>query len=84
MLGWTKDPVVQAIFAAGSEENETPPSLPFKGRDGMEFFVDMETVAFGYALFVGDVGARALDDGLNMRDDALGVALRLAAVVVRA
>ena len=50
----------------------------------MEFFVDMETVAFGYALFVGDVVARALGDGLNMRDDALGVALRLAAVVVRA
>ena len=84
LFGWTKEPIVQSVFAAGSEDNKTPPNLPFKGRDSMEFFVDMETIAFGYALFVGDVGARALDDGLNMRDDALGVALRLAAVVVRA
>ena len=44
----------------------------------------METVAFGYTRFVGDVVTCAFSDGLNMRDDALGIALRLAAVVVRA
>ena len=82
LLGWTKEPVVQAILAARSEENETPPSLPFKGRDGMEFFVDMETIAFGYALLVGDGFACALGDGLDMGDDTLSVFYRLAAVVV--
>ena len=82
LFWWAKDPVVQTIFAAGSEENETPPSLPFKGRDGVEFFVDMETIAFGYALLVGDGFTCALGDGLDMRDDTLSVFYRLAAVVV--
>ena len=82
LLGWTKYPVVQAIFAAGSEENETPPSLPLKGRDGVEFFVDMETITLGYALFVSNCFACALGDGLDMRDDTLSVFYRLAAVVV--
>ena len=44
----------------------------------------METIAFGYALFVGDGFACALGDGLNMRDDTLSVFYRLTAVVVRA
>ena len=86
LFGWTKEPIVQSVFAAGSEDNQAYPRPLPKGKGGicMEFFVDMETVAFGYALFVCDSLTRALDDGLNMRDDALGVALRLAAVVVRA
>ena len=86
LLGRTKQPIIQAIFAAGSEENQKPPSIsPLKGGGhNWKFFVNMETVAFGDTFFVGDSLACALRDGLDMRDDTLGVAFGLAAVVVRA
>jgi hypothetical protein len=50
----------------------------------VEFFVDMETIAFGYALLVGDGFACALGNSPNMRDDTLRVLYRLASIVVRA
>jgi hypothetical protein len=83
LLGWTKEPIIQPILATGGEEDKTPPNLPFKGRDSVEFFVDMEAVAFGNALFVGNTLACALGDSLHVRNDTLGVASRFAAIVVR-
>ena len=86
LLGRTKEPVVQSVFAASGEENEYPPSIsPLKGGgQNWEFFMDMETIAFGYAFFVSNRFACALGDGLNMRDDTLRVLYRLASVVIRA
>ena len=86
LLGRTKQPIIQAILAAGSEENQKPPSIsPLKGGgQNRKFFVNMETVAFGDTLLVGDSLSCAFCNGLDMRDDTLGVAFGLAAVVVRA
>ena len=86
LLGRTKQPIIQAILAAGSEENQKPPSIsPLKGGgQNWKFFVNMETIAFGDTFFVGDSLSCALRDGLDMRDDALSVPFGLAAVVVRA
>ena len=86
LLGGTKEPVVQSILAASGEESQKPPSIsPLKGGgQNWEFFVDMETIAFGYALLVGDGFTCTLGNSLNMRDDTLRVLYRLTAVVVRA
>ena len=83
LLRWTKDPVVQAIFAAGSEENKIRVSV-IGYRISVKLLMDMETIAFGYALFVSNCFACALGNGLDMRDDTLRVFYRLASIVVRA
>ena len=83
VLGWAKEPIIQPILATGSEEDKRRILVIGYWRL-VQFFVDMETIAFGYALFVGDCFASALNDGLNVRDDALGVAFGLAAIVIRA
>ena len=72
LLGRTKEPVVQSVFAASGEENEYPPSIsPLKGGgQNWEFFVDMEAIAFGYAFFVSNRFASTLGDSLDMRDDS--------------
>lgn len=86
LLWRTKEPIVHAVFAAGSEENQKPPSIsPLKGGgQNWKFLMDMETIAFGYALLVGDSSACTLCYGLDMRDDTLSVPFCLAAIVVRA
>ena len=81
LLRWTKDPVVQAIFAAGSEENKIRVSV-IGYRISVKLLMDMETIAFGYALFVGNCFACTLSNRLDMRDDTLGVLLGFAAIVI--
>ena len=82
LLGWTKEPIIQPILAAGGEEDKRR-ILVIGYWQLVEFFVDMEAVAFGNALFVGNALACALGDSLNVRNDTLGVASRFAAIVVR-
>ena len=71
LLGWTKEPVIQSILAARSEENEPSFIISFYGEYCMQFFVDMETVTFSYALLIGDALSSTLCNSLNMGNDAL-------------
>ena len=81
LLGWAKEPIVQTIFAASSEENKIRVSV-IGYRISVKLLMDMETIAFGYALFVGNCFACTLSNRLDMRDDTLGVLLGFAAIVI--
>jgi hypothetical protein len=52
LLWRSKEPIIHSIFAACGEKDKPPAISSLKGKYCVEFFVDMEAIAFGYAFFV--------------------------------
>jgi hypothetical protein len=52
LLWRSKEPIIHSIFAACGEKDKPPAISSLKGKYCVEFFVDVEAIAFGYAFFV--------------------------------